>query len=99
METVEEQFRTVKGRVEFLLENYPATRGNDSYLCWLYLKSFTDIKLPYVAFKKFFEFNLESITRARRKIQEGGRLLPDAETLEARRRKKHVWARTMKRFK
>jgi hypothetical protein len=83
--------KTAKDRVRFLLERYPATRGNDSYLCWLYLKAFAQLNLPYLEFEKFYSFNFETITRVRRLIQAKGELLPSDSAVLARRRKEEAF--------
>jgi hypothetical protein len=100
---VASQLTTAKDRVRFLLEKYPATRGNDQYLCWLYLRQFAKLYLPFVEFEKFYEFSFETITRARRLIQEeairtgDNSLLPDNATILARRRKAESYRRVVNR--
>lgn len=100
---VASQLTTVKERVRFLLEKYPATRGNDQYLCWLYLRQFAKLDLPFVEFDKFYKFSFETITRARRLIQEeaaragDNSLLPDNATILARRRKAESFRRVIHR--
>lgn len=60
----------IEGRVRFILENYPPTRGDDVLLYRKYLMLYTDVRLTAREFEKFFRIPApESISRARRKIQ------------------------------
>jgi hypothetical protein len=63
------RFQTARDRVVALLRQYPATRGNDTYLCWLYLKVYEGLAMPWIEYRRFFEFNFETIRRVRQKIQ------------------------------
>jgi len=86
-----EKLRTVKERVEYLLERYPNARNSDLYLIILYLRKFTELGkyikyIPYEVIKKY-DGIMESIRRSRQKIQEEGRFLPtDPDVLKRRRR-------------
>lgn len=86
-----EKLRTVKERVEYLLEKYPNARNSDLYLIILYLRKFTELGkyikyIPYEVIRKY-DGVMESIRRARQKIQEEGRYLPtDPNVLKRRRR-------------
>jgi len=86
-----EKLRTVKERVEYLLERYPNARNSDLYLTILYLRKFTELGkyikyIPYEVIKKY-DGIFESIRRSRQKIQEEGRFLPtDPDVLKRRRR-------------
>jgi len=86
-----ERLRTVKERVEYLLEKYPNARNSDLYLIILYLRKFTELGkyikyIPYEVIRKY-DGVMESIRRARQKIQEEGRYLPtDPNVLKRRRR-------------
>lgn len=84
--------KTVKGRVEHLLREYPEARNSDLLLIVLYLREFTELGkyikyIPYSVMRKY-EGITESVRRARQLIQSEGRYLPtDPKVLEARRRK------------
>ena len=74
----------VQDRVEELLKNYPQLRDNDKKLWIAYLSNYHNLKNnlnsakdPYLMLETLVYDSetptLESITRARRKIQEAGR--------------------------
>ena len=95
-----ERLKTVKDRVEYILENYPESRNDDFYLWLLYIRLFERqlsnyIKfIPYKLLKNAVKF--ETISRVRRKIQEEGRYLPtDPKVLEKRRRLAKIYQRVM----
>src|SRR2546427_13282570 len=67
---------TAIGRVKEILKRFPKARDTDAYLTWLYLKNYEGLKLPYLEFRKFYELHLETIRRARQKIQSKGDYLP-----------------------
>ena len=97
-----ERLKTVKDRVEYLLEVYPESRNADFYLWLLYVRTFDKnlsnyIKfIPYRLIKNAVKF--ETISRVRRKIQEEGRLLPtDPKVLEKRRRLSKIYRRVIPR--
>ena len=97
-----ERLKTVKDRVEYLLEVYPESRNDDFYLWLLYVRTFDKnlsnyIKfIPYRLIKNAVKF--ETISRVRRKIQEEGRLLPtDPKVLEKRRRLSKIYQRVIPR--
>ncbi len=69
VDEVLQELRTVKDRVLYLLEKYPATRDNDFYLQYLYLKYFHQLPLPYLDYEMFKGVSLESVRRVRQKIQ------------------------------
>jgi len=111
IEAVRQEFRGMKGQVEDLLRRYPDARNNDFYLIWLWLKEFSGlevsfsnnpVKIPfnylwleYEDFKKIAG-RLETVTRARRKIQAEGLFLPtDHKVLFRRRRKQKAMRRVM----
>jgi len=76
--TLDQKLRTVKDRVEFLLQKYPPTRNNDFYLTLLYLKYFDNIPLPYIEWDHIVKATTpETVSRCRRKIQnDENRFLP-----------------------
>ena len=97
-----QRLKTVKDRVEYILENYPESRNDDFYLWLLYVRTFDKnlsnyIKfIPYRLIKNAVKF--ETISRVRRKIQEEGRLLPtDPKVLEKRRRLSKIYQRVIPR--
>ena len=88
-----EELKTVKQRVEYLLERYPYTRNDDRYLIILYIRHFCPKLSKYIKFIPYDVFkeevpNFETITRARRKIQEEGRFLPTSPRVMRRRRRR-----------
>ena len=91
MDVVLVRLRSVKERVEKLLEMYPDARNSDLYLTILYLRKFTELGryisyIPYEVLRKY-EGLFETIRRTRQKIQEEGRFLPtDPSVLRKRRR-------------
>lgn len=100
VEELLQKFRTTKERVEYILKKYPQTRNNDMYLWIMYVKTFVPELskytkyIPYEIFEKATPF--ETITRARRKIQEEGKYLPtDPEVLKKRRKLAEVYRRAM----
>ena len=96
-----ERLRTVKERVEYLLDKYPNTRNSDLYLIILYLRYFTELGkyikyIPYDVIKKYDGIT-ETIRRMRQKIQEEGRYLPtDPEVLKRRRKLYELYRRAIK---
>lgn len=93
-----DEYKTAKERVLFLLDRYPATREIDAYLVWLYLKFFNNINLPFLEFSKFYDFNTETITRARRLIQNdpvNPRFQPTQEEVRRRRRRQEAMRTVM----
>jgi len=88
IESVKEQLRSVKERVEWLLKNHPETRNDDRYLIILYLRYFTPMRkymkfVPYSVIKDLPSF--ESIRRVRQLIQEEGKYLPTDPEVRRRR--------------
>lgn len=75
--------KKVKERVAYILEHKPACKGNDALLTWYYHFYFDDWR-DFVAPGKFYEAwerirqstSPETVTRMRRKLQEGGEYLP-----------------------
>lgn len=100
VEELLEKFRTVKERVEYILSRYPQTRNNDMYLWIMYVRTFVPELSKYIKFIPYEVFEkatpIETVTRARRKIQEEGRYLPtDPEVLRKRRKLAEVYRRAM----
>ena len=86
-----EKLRTVKERVEYILEKYPNARNSDLYLTILYLRKFTELGryikyIPYEVIKKY-DGIFETIRRTRQKIQEEGKYLPTDPNVLRKRRK------------
>ena len=85
------RLRTVKSRVEYVLENYPETRNDDRYLWLIYIRLFCPEMSKYIRFIPYDVLKnaptFETIRRCRQKIQEQGMYLPtDPEVLARRRR-------------
>jgi len=75
-----EKLKTVKERVEYILQKYPNARNSDLYLTIIYLRKFTELGkyikyIPYEIIKKY-DGVFETIRRTRQRIQEEGRFLP-----------------------
>ena len=91
VENLRQRLRTVKERVEYILEKHPNARNSDLYLIILYFRYFTELGkyikyIPYDIIKKYDGIT-ETIRRMRQKIQEEGRYLPtDPEVLKKRRK-------------
>lgn len=98
---LKEKLRTVKERVEYLLDKYPNARNSDLYLIILYLRYFTELGqyikyIPYEIIKQYDGIT-ETVRRMRQKIQEEGRYLPTDEKVLRRRRKLYeLYRRTIK---
>jgi hypothetical protein len=100
-ESIRKEFGILKKQVEWILEKFPDSRNCDFYLIWLWLKyfsginAFSSIWLEYKDISKVAG-KLESLTRARRKIQEKGRFLPtDPKIIEKRRKKQEAMRKIM----
>ena len=92
----EQTIKRIGTRVLYLLEKYPSARNSDSMLLWLYGRHFLGLKLPYIDFKTLRGFNLEAVTRVRRRIQNYENMfLPTDPTVRAARRRK---SQAMKAF-
>jgi len=95
------KLRTVKERVEYILEKHPNARNSDLYLIILYLRYFTELGkyiryIPYEVIKQYDGIT-ETIRRMRQKIQEEGRYLPtDPEVLRRRRKLYELYRRAIK---
>jgi hypothetical protein len=95
-EQVIETFENTKDLVEKVLREHEEARNNDFYLVYLCLKELLKPKgiyLPYIPYKYLKEFSgiTETITRARRALNEQGLYLPtDPEVVQKRRRKQNV---------
>lgn len=79
-----------KEQVEFLLETYPATRDNDFYLQWLWLKIFGKVDLPWLEYAKIEGFcgRLDTLSRVRRTIQNTEGRFPPTKATRIRRQNK-----------
>ena len=95
------KLKTVKERVEYLLEKYPDARNSDLYLTILYLRKFTPLGkyIKYIPYRVIKEYDgiFESIRRARQYIQNTmGKYPPtDPEVLAKRMKKKKSMERIM----
>ena len=98
-----EKLKTVKERVEHILQNHPEARNSDLYLTILYLRKFTELGkyikyIPYNVIKKY-DGIFESIRRSRQKLQEEGKYPPtDPEVLRRRRRLAEKFRRVIPRL-
>jgi len=110
MTTLEERktkrkLETVKASVRALLEEYPESRNDDRYLFVLYWRTVDEIKdssKTVISFIPFEEIKRatspETITRARRKIQENGEYLPtDPKVLDIRMKRSEAMRKIMSR--
>jgi len=95
-----DKLKTVKERVEYILQHYPESRNDDFYLYLLYVRLFEPRLSGYIRFipldlvKSATRF--ETIRRMRQKIQEEGRYLPtDPQILEKRRKLAKVYGRVI----
>ena len=94
------KLKTIKERVEYLLERYPEARNDDFYLYLLYVRLFEPKLSGYI---KFIPFNLvksatrfETIRRCRQKLQEQGLYLPtDPKVLRKRRKLAEAYRRVI----
>ncbi|MFP3190152.1 MAG: hypothetical protein RXR31_02705 [Thermoproteota archaeon] len=82
-----EHLKTVKARVEWILEKYPSARNSDTLLQFIYMRVFEGIDIPYVEWEKISKLSLETVRRMRQKLQEEGKYLPtNPEVLKRRKR-------------
>jgi len=99
-ETLAEKLKTVKERVEYILEHYPESRNDDFYLYLIYIRLFEPKLSGYI---KYIPFNLvktatrfETIRRCRQKLQESGQYLPtDPKVLRKRRKLAEAYRKVM----
>jgi len=98
-----EKLKTVKERVEYILERYPEARNDDFYLYLLYVRHFEPKLSGYIRFipldlvKTATRF--ETVRRVRQKIQESGLYLPtDPKVLEKRRKLAKIYRQVMPRL-
>jgi len=62
---------TIEALVVDLLTKYPQARGDDMILLWRFYRNFSGIRIQFGQFKQLLNApSAESITRARRKVQE-----------------------------
>ncbi|HDR7263641.1 hypothetical protein [Bacillus sp. CH_203] len=78
--------KTAKQHVEDILRDYEVARGDDKALCLLYWRLVDGIDFRNFAVGFMDKATMpESITRARRLIQEEGKYRPSEEIIERRR--------------
>lgn len=85
--------KTIKERVEYILESYPSTQGDDRLLQYRYIQIFVpEVRITFKQFKALREMPApETISRARRIIQnKEGRFLPRERTLRKRNRREEI---------
>ena len=82
----------IEQRVEYILNQYPATKGNDTLLQFYYVKIFAPyIKISAKKFEQLFLINFESIRRSRQRIQEKNpHLKPKKRTLIKRKKREEA---------
>lgn len=88
MNSFAEKQNKIEERVKVLLEKYPKCKENDLWLIIKFWQEMDDIKvyIPYAVVENKNISSPESITRARRKIQSSGILLPDDPEVIIRRK-------------
>jgi len=90
-EKFEYEYRTTRSLVYRLLRDEPRCRGDDT---WLVFRAYEEIaksygKSVFIPFELFKELpSPETVSRCRRKWQEQGKFLPDANTMIERERKR-----------
>ena len=102
VEEEKERFETVRDRVAYILETYLQARNSDFYLIVCYIREFVPELskfiqyIPYEVIKKH-DGLFESITRARRYIQNSLGLFPptDPEIIKKRRRREKIMTKVM----
>ena len=99
-ENLAEKLKTVKERVEYLLERYPESRNDDFYLYILYVRHFEPELSRYIEYIPFEiikrSTRFETIRRCRQKLQEQGLYLPtDPKVLRKRRKLAEAYRRVM----
>lgn len=85
--------RKVRDRVEYLLEKYPSTRGDDRILLYRYYKTF-EPEMMQIKFKAFSNMlratNPETIRRRRQEWNQEGKYLPTKKTRIKRARREEI---------
>ena len=94
------KLKTIKERVEYLLERYPEARNDDFYLYILYVRHFEPELSKYIEYIPFElikrSTRFESVRRARQLIQAEGRYLPtDPKILRKRRKLADLYRKVM----
>ncbi len=82
-----EHLKTVKARVEWILEKYPSARNSDTLLQFIYMRVVEGIDIPYVEWEKISKLSLETVRRMRQKLQEEGKYLPTNPNVLIRRKR------------
>lgn len=86
--------KTIRQDVESILRDFPNTRDSDKALTLKYWETVEEMPTDSMeSFKNWFVksgTSLESITRARRLIQEEGKYLPIKQDVISRRRKREL---------
>lgn len=98
---VEAYMRTLRNQVIDILEIYPATRNNDTYLWLMHTREYgkLSVKIPFIPWEEIKGLKPESISRARRLINADGMLMAtDPEVIAARARNSEAYKRAMVRF-
>jgi hypothetical protein len=79
-----------KQQVAYILKKHPEARNNDFLLTWLWLQTFPKVDTPKLPYKTIRDLcgSLETVRRARQKLNQNGKFLPtDPVVLKKRRRK------------
>jgi len=98
---IESEMRTLMDQVADILERYPATRNNDTYLWLMHTREYVNlsVKIPFIPWEEIKALKPESVARARRKINEGGKLMAtDPKVIEARARNSEAYRLAMSRI-
>jgi len=98
---VEVEMRTLMDQVADILERYPATRNDDMYLFLMHTREYVNlsVKIPFIPWEEIKALKPQSVARARRKINEGGKLMAtDPKVIEARARNSEAYRLAMSRI-
>lgn len=89
-EAILAEFKRTQDQVEYLLEHYPATRNNDFYLQWLYMKYVLKLPMPYLDWQTMEDHSgkLETVRRTRQKIQNKYHKFPPTDPVVKARRER-----------
>jgi len=97
-EAVKRDLRTKKEQVADILERFPASRNSDTYMMILWLREYGDlsVRLPFIPWEDIEKINFESLTRARRLLNQDGQYLPtDPRVLERRMRQAEAYRKAI----
>jgi len=93
--------RTLIDQITDILERFPATRNNDTYLWLMHTREYgkLSVKIPYIPWEEIKTLKPESVSRARRLINAAGNLMAtDPEVIAARSKNSEAYRRAMPRI-